>query len=74
MKRQGPKLFKECPTWLVVGAKVDYHAMIGREVTQPGMTVTVVQQQETPTRWVAWLDGKAGYVAAEALTPSEVPR
>ena len=74
-----PKLFEELPSWLAVGAQVDYHAVIGREVTQPRMTVTVVQQQPAygrgrnrcQARWVVWLEGKAGYVAAEALTPCE---
>jgi len=60
------------PTWPKVGDVVDYHSVIGEEVTQAGMVVRHgLQRLGDPEcgPWVVWLEGKAGCVVVEALTP-----
>jgi hypothetical protein len=55
--------------WLVDGAMVDYHAVIGGPITQYSMHVrTGPRQLSDGGAWVVWLDGKAGCVAVEACT------
>lgn len=52
-----------------VGDVVDYHSIIGGEITSTGHTVRAVQMSEAGYP-VAWITGKSGYVACDALTPT----
>lgn len=55
-----------------VGDIVDYHSMIGGEATQKGMKVYAVGDMPSGEP-VAWLEGKSGCVAMDALTPHVWP-
>ena len=71
MSRATPKKY----AWIVVGAIVDYHGVIGGPVTQAGLMV-----RDAPFEiggrgcrsggWCAMLNGKTGWVACDALTPA----
>ncbi len=54
---------------MVDGAIVDYHSVIGREVTHPGMTMVGEPWQLGDGQWVVKLKGKPGGVAIEACSP-----
>lgn len=58
------------PEWIFEGAKVDYHSLIGGPVTDPGMVVRGEPWQLGQGDWVVRLEGRAGGVAIEALTPA----
>lgn len=58
------------PTWLVVGARVDYHSIIGGPVTLANVRVRTDPWQLGDGTWVAAIEGKAGGVAVAALTPA----
>ncbi len=72
MKRDCPPAFR----WLKVGARADYHSVIGGPVTLPGCTVTEVPfpipglTSRVEDRWCCFVDKKRGWVACDALTPS----
>jgi hypothetical protein len=54
-----------------VGDMVDYHSVIGREVTSTGHTVTALYPKPNDFGCdCATITGKAGVVAVAALTPS----
>lgn len=78
-KRKAPLHMKTPPAWLKKGARVDYHAVIGREVTQAGMTVKddpmelPGQGAKGASQWVVFLEGKSGWVAIEAVTLAAEP-
>lgn len=58
--------------WPQVGDVVDYHALLDGPITIRSAKVVHVQTLPsigTPRR-VAWIEGKAGCVAVEALTPA----
>lgn len=59
--------------WPQVGDVVDYHAIIGGKISIYGTRVRYVQDMPSVDvpggRRVAWIDGKSGCVAVEALTP-----
>ena len=58
-------------TRITVGDKVDYHSVVGGPVTSTGHTIRAVERK--PNNYgcdVAWITGKAGCVALDALTPS----
>lgn len=59
------------PAWLVVGARVDYCSIIGREPTQRAMVVSSGPEQLVSDHWVVWLEGKAACVAIEACLPAK---
>lgn len=67
MVRGKPKRIAEPPAWMVEGAIVDYHSIIGGPITQPGMVVRAGPQLMCG-HWSVWLKGKAGSVAVEACT------
>jgi len=55
-----------------VGDKVDYHSIIDEGITSTGHVVEVIKY--TPNNFgcdVAWITGKSGCVALEALSKSE---
>lgn len=63
--------------WLKVGVAVDYHSVIDGPVTQPGLTVRDApfaiegpRGYRGPTTWCVMLNGKSGWVACGALSPS----
>lgn len=58
------------PSWLVPGARVDYHAVIGGPVTAQTVVRTDPWQLGDGT-WVVAIVGKAGGVAVAALTRTE---
>jgi hypothetical protein len=54
---------------IMVGDKVDYHSIIGGPVTSKWHTVQTVQLAPNNFgRAVAWISGKSGCVALDALT------
>ena len=57
----------------IARASVDYHAIIGDEVTSSGHTIEAIDKLPSGVR-VAWISGKSGCVALEALTltPQEI--
>ena len=56
--------------WMpIVGDIVDYHSVIGEEITEYNMKVRAVGELAGGEP-VAWLDGKPGCVSMDALTPS----
>lgn len=58
-------------TRITVGYKVDYHSIVGGPVTSTGHTIRAVERRPNNYgRDVAWVTGKAGCVALDALTPS----
>ena len=61
---------------LKVGDRVDYHSVIGREITSKGHTVKSIQHMnsdpESPI--VAWITDHTGCVALEALSRSTSDR
>lgn len=57
-------------SWVAVGARVDYHSIIGGPITQRDLVVRAGPQWMGGS-WVVWLTGKAGCVAVEACTPVE---
>lgn len=59
--------------WIRPGAVVDYHAVIGGPVTDRGRVVASGPERLGGGQWVAWLDGKPGCVAVEALMPHDPP-
>ena len=57
------------------GAVADYHAVIGAEVTTPGVVLLGDPFESNSGVWVAFVSGVSGYVACEALTlPAESGR
>lgn len=60
--------YKTPEPWLVAGACVDYHSIIGGPVTKPSMVVRTDPQQLSHGQWVVWLEKHAGCVAIEAVT------
>lgn len=67
MKRRAPRRARAPAKWIKPGARADYHAVIGGEVTAPSMLITTEPSMMCGS-WVVWLEGKAGCVAVEALT------
>jgi hypothetical protein len=55
------------PTWMVVGAKVDYCGIVGEPPTLRGLTIRIGPEQLAGGNWVVWLEGKASCVAIEAV-------
>jgi hypothetical protein len=66
-----PLRLKAPPAWLVVGAKVNYHALIRGPATQTGLTVTEAPFKSLAGEWVVFLDGVRGYVAIEACSRAQ---
>lgn len=64
------KRAKSPPSWLVEGAMVDYHAVIGEPATQFNMRARTSPQQMDSGHWVVWLEGKSGSVSVDACTPA----
>lgn len=55
-----------------VGDEVDYHSIIGEEITSTGHIVEVIER--APNNFgcdVAWISGKSGCVALRALSKSK---
>ena len=53
----------------MVGDKVDYHSVIGGPVTSTGHTILAVERKPNNYgRDVAWISGRAGCVALDALS------
>lgn len=55
-----------------VGEVVDYHSVIGEDATETGKVVKHVGELPSGEP-VAWLFGKRGCVAMDALTPKHWP-
>lgn len=51
-----------------VGDVVDYHSIIDGPVTSTGHTIQNINYIPSATDRVAWISGKAGCVALDALT------
>lgn len=58
------------PTWLAPGVRVDYRAVVGGSVTLANVRVRAEPWQLGDGSWVVAIEGKAGGVAVEALTPT----
>lgn len=56
------------PSWLVKGAIVNYHSIIGQEVTKPDCIVTADPWNQPGSGWVTLIDKQRGWVACEALS------
>lgn len=52
-----------------IGDRVDYHSVIGGDVTLENCEVTC-EPYEMCGSWVTFIRGKSGCVAVEALTPA----
>jgi hypothetical protein len=66
------------PAWAVVGARVDYSSVIGRPPTILGATIIeppfeLPKLAGYPDRWACMIDKKRGWVALDALQPSQEP-
>lgn len=59
------------PKWLSEGVMVDYHSVIDEPATQRNMRVRVGPQLLSSGHWVVWLEGKAGCVHVDAVTPAD---
>lgn len=64
------------PAWAVVGARVDYSSVIGEAPTITGATIThgpfkLPRAGRQPIRYACTIDKKRGWVALEALRPSQ---
>jgi hypothetical protein len=60
---------------ITVGDRVDYHSIVGGPVTSTGHTIRAVERKPNKYgRDVAWITGKAGCVALDALTSSPAER
>ncbi len=58
------------PTWMVLGALVDYSPMIGAPPTVLGTRIRSEPWQLGDGQWVVKIEGRAGGVAIEALQPA----
>ena len=58
---------------LKIGDRVDYHSVIGKEITSKGHTVEIIQHinSDPESRIVAWITDHTGCVALEALSRSK---
>ena len=67
---------KDSGLHLKAGDIVDYHSVIGEEITSRGHTVKSVQHMNSDpeSRIVAWITDKVGCVALEALSRSTSDR
>lgn len=52
------------------GDVVDYHSLIGGPVTQAGLRIRAIGTIPSSKEPVFWLEGKAGCVYGEAITPA----
>ncbi len=57
--------------WIKGGEKVNYHSIIGGEVTTPGLEVKAGPQElgEGSGNWVVWLTEKSGAVSCDVVSP-----
>ena len=62
----------EPPAWMVVGALVDYSAVLGEPPTLLATKIRSEPWQLGHGQWVVAIEGKTGGVAIEALRPAEV--
>lgn len=60
------------PTWLVVGAYVDYCSVIGEPPTDTGLRIRTGPDQLPSGHWVVWLEGKSACVSVDACKPSTI--
>lgn len=56
------------PAWMVDGAVVNYHGVIGEPPTKTGLTVRGEPFKSAAGYWVVFLNGHPGYVACEAVS------
>ena len=55
--------------WIQIGTRVDYHPIIGEPATDFDLVIRAGPQKLPGGQWVVWLEGKAGCVAVEAVSP-----
>ena len=55
--------------WIQPGVRVNYHSVIGEPATDFDLVIRAGPQKLPSGQWVVWLEGKAGCVAVDAVSP-----